>query len=229
MSEELQILREKLALFRRERAITSDPSQKFSLIKKIEETEREIQALENASPAPPQPPAPPPPASEPPVSTNTSAAPTNPQPATTKKSVHVFLSHVKENRPEVRRLRAEILKEGHTVWWDQDLLPGQNWKHEIRKELKDARAFVLCLSKDFEKRVRNGAIPEIRDAIAIYREFAPGSVFIIPVRLEDCKIPSFEIDATLMLDDIQYVDLFPASEREYGLQRLFRTLESLGD
>ncbi len=139
---------------------------------------------------------------------------------------HVFLSYVRENRAGVEALRTDLIGRGETVWWDRDIPAGANWKLEIRKALKDAYGFVLCLSKAMEERVRSGAFPEIQDAIEIYRELAPGRIFIIPVRLDECEVPSFEIAATTMLDDLQFVDLFPASQRPDGVRRLVASLRA---
>ncbi len=69
-------------------------------------------------------------------------------------------------------------------------------------------------------------LPEARDAIAAYREHTPGNTFLIPVRLSDCGVPSFEIDSTTMLDDLQYVDLFPPPQRAGGLGRLISAIQA---
>ncbi len=140
---------------------------------------------------------------------------------------HVFLSYVRESFDDVERLREDLIQSGETVWWDRDIPPGANWRLEIRKALKDAYAFVLCLSKDMEARESSGAFPEIRDAIAIYRELAPGRTFIFPVRLSECEVPSFEIDATTTLENLQPVDLFPAAKRPDALSRLVAALKAL--
>jgi hypothetical protein len=58
------------------------------------------------------------------------------------------------------------------------------------------------------------------DAIEAYRQYKPGTVFLIPVRLSQCDIPPIEIDSTRTLDRLQYVDLFPAAKRDDGLMRL---------
>ncbi len=142
---------------------------------------------------------------------------------------HLFLSYVRESFADVERLRDDLIQNGEAVWWDRDIPPGANWKLEIRKALKDAYAFVLCLSKDMEERGRSGAFPEIRDAIAIYRELAPGGIFIIPVRLSRCEMPTFQIDSTTMLTDLQRLDLFPDAERPDALRRLIAALQACPD
>ncbi len=139
---------------------------------------------------------------------------------------HVFLSYCRDNENEVATLRDELIAAGKTVWWDQDILPGGDWKFEIRQAMKDSYAVVLCLSKETEARDTSGMFPEALDAIAAYREYAPGNIFLIPVRLSKCEIPPFEIDGTRMLDRLQYVNLFPAAKRTAGLQRLIESLQA---
>jgi hypothetical protein len=124
---------------------------------------------------------------------------------------HVFLSYCRENVGEVKQLRDDLIGEGEPVWWDQDILPGDDWKFVVRQAMKNSYAVVLCLSKEAQARATSGIFPEAVDAIGMYREHAPGSIFIIPVRLSDCEIPPIDIDATRTLDRIQYVDLFHSS------------------
>lgn len=148
----------------------------------------------------------------------------NPRPVTRKK--HVFLSYCHDNQAEVAKLHDDLIAAGEAVWWDQDLLPGQDWKLEIRKAMRNAYAVVLCLSEETAHRITSGIYPEVLDAIAAYREYAPGSVFLIPVRLSDCEIPLIEIDATRTLDRLQFVDLFPPDRRRAGLERLLKALQA---
>ena len=139
---------------------------------------------------------------------------------------HVFLSYCRDNADEVRRLHGELIAAGETVWWDQDILPGQDWKLEIRKAMKDAYAVVLCLSEETADRITTGIYPEVLDAIRAYRQYAPGSIFLIPVRLSACDLPFIEIDDTRTLDRLQFVDLFPDSSRGLGLQKLLKSLQA---
>ena len=139
---------------------------------------------------------------------------------------HVFLSYCRENKTEVSRLRDNLIEAGEQVWWDQDILPGQDWKHEIRKAMRAAYAVVLCLSRETSSRITTGIYPEVLDAIGAYREYAPGSIFLIPVRISECEMPPIEIDATRTLDRLQYVDLFPESRRAFGLEQLIKALKT---
>jgi hypothetical protein len=139
---------------------------------------------------------------------------------------HIFLSYCRDNTQEVTDFYTDLIKAGEQVWWDQEnLLPGQDWRLEISEAIKDAYAVLICFSKETEARTTTGIYPEARAAIEEYREYAPGDVFLIPVRLSECDIPKFRIDATLYLNGLQRVDLFPAAQRDRAFQKLIRSLQ----
>jgi len=99
----------------------------------------------------------------------------------------------------------------------------------IRQAMKQSYAVVLCLSAETEARTASGIYPEAADAIDAYRQYPPGSVFLIPVRLSRCEIAPVEIDATRTLDRIHYVDLFPASTWDDGVRRLVQGIQTAPD
>lgn len=138
---------------------------------------------------------------------------------------HVFLSYCRDNQAEVQRLRDDLITAGETVWWDQDIHPGQDWKFEIRQAMQSAYAVVLCLSKETAAHANSGIYPEAANAINFYREYPPGSIFLIPVRLSPCNIPSVEIDATKTLDRLQCQDLFPSENYAAGFNRLLAAIQ----
>lgn len=93
---------------------------------------------------------------------------------------------------------------------DQErLLPGMDWKHEIRRAIRRAYAVVICFSQEVAARHRSGIYPEALLAIEEYRLLTPGSIYLIPVRLSDCEIPPIELTPTRTLQDRHCEDLFP--------------------
>ena len=60
----------------------------------------------------------------------------------------VFISHSHKDKPLARKL-AEVLEgAGFDVWHDELVLPGDNWAHEIGRNLEDSNAMVVLLSED---------------------------------------------------------------------------------
>ena len=103
-------------------------------------------------------------------------------------------------------------------------MPGSDWKLSIRNAMRNAHSVVLCCSQELEARTQSGMYPEILDAISVYRDLAPGSIFLIPVRLSSCNLPLIEIDATRTLDRLQYVDLFPISIYDNNFNKLLQAI-----
>ena len=138
---------------------------------------------------------------------------------------HVFVSYCHDNRDDVAQLVEDLENAGEPVWWDEHILGGRDWKEAIRDAMKNAYAVVVCLSPELtEERYRSGVYPEIRDAIATFRQHGPGHSYIFPVRLAECEVPPIEIDDTRTLERIQHIDLFPESRRSAGLQKLVASL-----
>ena len=50
----------------------------------------------------------------------------------------------------------DLISAGEGVWWDQDILPGKNWKLAVREALAESYAVVLCFSKEVESRDVSG-------------------------------------------------------------------------
>lgn len=141
------------------------------------------------------------------------------------KQGHVFLSYCHDNTAQVQQLHDELMLRGMEVWWDKNIKPGQDWKFEISKALREARAVILCLSAEAVGREKSGLFPEALDAIGKYREYQPGSIYIIPVRLSKCAIPMIAIDGTRTLDALQYIDLFPESVWQDSIDNICQALK----
>jgi len=140
---------------------------------------------------------------------------------------HVFLSYCHDNVADVQQLHDDLIALGEAVWWDKDILPGRDWKLEIRKAMINAYAVVLCLSRESQARTTTGIYPEAYYAIELYKQHAPGSIFLIPIRLSACEIPPIELYGTSTLADVlQYADLFPPSHRAEELERLIEAIRA---
>lgn len=130
-----------------------------------------------------------------------------------KKALKIFLCHSSGDKPQVRQLHDLLLKHGAAPWLDaEQLLPGQDWNLEINRALDDSDVILVCLSKgsvDKEGYVQR----EVRIALDRALEMPEGRIFLIPVRLEECALPT-------RLSSYQYVDLFA----ENGVEKLIKSL-----
>lgn len=103
--------------------------------------------------------------------------------------LNVFLCHASGDKPTIRLLYKKLQKIGVTPWLDeQNLLPGQDWETEIEKAIKHTDAILVCLSQQSISKI--GFVQkEIKRALDVADEQPEGSIFIIPLKLEECKIP----------------------------------------
>ncbi len=128
----------------------------------------------------------------------------------------VFLCHSSRDKPSVRRLERRLKADGIQTWLDEsNLLPGQDWDHEIRAAVRRAAAVVVCLSRGAV--TQSGYLQkEIRFVLDVADEQPPGTIFVIPARLEECEVPE-------RLRLWHWVDLF----RRGGYNRLRAALNEV--
>jgi len=74
-------------------------------------------------------------------------------------------------------------------WLDEEkLLPGQDWQYEIRRAIKASDIALVCLSTKSITKV--GFVQkEIKYALDVADELPIGTIFIIPLRLDECDVP----------------------------------------
>ena len=135
-----------------------------------------------------------------------------------KQPLKVFLCHASGDKPAVRDLYKRLTAEGVDAWLDQEkLLPGQDWRMEIPKAVREADVVVICFSK--KSITKEGYVQkEIKFALDFAEEKPDGAIFLIPARLEDCVIPE-------RLSRWQWVDLFDGN----GFIKLLRSLKLRAD
>lgn len=130
---------------------------------------------------------------------------------------NIFISYAKEDIEVAGRIYDDLRKAGLNPWFDREsLLPGQRWKSEIHKAIRNCRYFLALLST--QSVTKKGYVQkEIKEAIDVLDEFPESTVFIIPARINECS-PSHE-----RLHDLHWVDLFPSYED--GLAKILRVFE----
>ena len=126
----------------------------------------------------------------------------------------IFLCHAKEDKEHVRDLYRQLKAAGYHPWLDEeDLLPGQDWDLEIRRAIRGSGFFLACLSKaSIDK--RGYVHKEIKMGLDELDQMPEGKIYLIPVRLEECKVPD-------RLESRHWVDLFAPD----GFQKLKQALD----
>ena len=135
--------------------------------------------------------------------------------SSTSRSLRIFLCHSSADKPAVRELYRRLHADGFAPWLDEeDLLPGQDWQREIPKAVRYSDVVIVCLSRGSINKA--GYIQkEIKFALDVADEQPEDTIFLIPLKLEECDVPD-------RLSRWQWVNLF--SPKEY--ERLVRALQA---
>jgi hypothetical protein len=133
--------------------------------------------------------------------------------------LRVFLCHASQDKPVVRELYQRLLAEGWIDPWldEEKLLPGQDWDMEIEKAVEAAEVVIVCLSNNSVS--KEGYIQkELRFVLDIALEKPEGTIFVVPLRLDDCELPR-------RLSSWHYVNYFPPEQRDRAYQLLLKSLD----
>ena len=137
-----------------------------------------------------------------------------------RRPINVFLIHTHRDKEAVHALYARIAKDGAKAWLDTEkLLPGQDWKYEIRRAILISDIAIVCLSRRFNRH-QGYCQEELKIALKKANLLPDGEVFIIPVRLEKCDTPE-------PLRRWHRVDLFEADGYKKLIHSLRRHVESI--
>lgn len=106
-----------------------------------------------------------------------------------KRPLRVFLSYSAEDRQYVRNLRNKLRAAGFHTWFDEDQLPGTDWRRAIRNAVHTSDAVIVFLSRRLVRN-RRYLFHEIGVAIRAAEKKPPGAIFIIPALIEEVtRIP----------------------------------------
>src|SRR5262245_36076267 len=129
------------------------------------------------------------------------------------KPIHIFLRHASEDKVAVEAIYDRLKGVGYKPWLDKkDLLPGQRWRLEIPKAIR-ASDYILIFLSNTSVAKRSYVQNEFKLALEVLRDIPEGTIFAIPVRLDDCAIPD-------QFGDLHWCNLFEADGFEYLLRAL---------
>ncbi len=141
---------------------------------------------------------------------------------TTNRPLRVFLCHSSNDKPAVRELYQKLRAEPWIQPWldEEEIFPGADWNMEIEKAVEAADAIIVCLSKG--SITKEGYIQRELRIVLDFADYKPeGTLYIMPVRLEDCEPPR-------RLRAWQYADYFEG-QRDRALNRLLVSLKRRAD
>src|ERR1022692_2532774 len=91
----------------------------------------------------------------------------------------VFLSYAREDRERALPLVAALERAGFSVWWDHDLIPGQNFQREVESAVRQATCAVVLWTR------HSVASDWVREEASFARDQGK----LVPALLDDVEIP----------------------------------------
>ena len=129
-------------------------------------------------------------------------------------SAKLFLSYAREDEQKVEELYQELSDAGFEPWMaKKDIVAGEEWASCIREAIDDSDFFLVCLSTNSFKK-RGWVQREMKQALDLWQDKLEDDIYLIPVRLEECKAPK-------SLRKFQWVNLF----EEDGWSRLVKAIQ----
>lgn len=127
--------------------------------------------------------------------------------------LRIFLCHSSGDKKAVRELYHQLYADGFDPWLDEENLePGQQWEKEIPRAVRNSDVVIVCLSHG--SITKTGYVQkEIKFALDVADQQPEDTIFLIPVKLEECNVPE-------RLSQWQWVNLF----EERGYNRLLSSL-----
>jgi len=138
---------------------------------------------------------------------------------------HVFISYCHENKDVVDKLCHTLISNGVSVWLDRDnLVPGTPWKQAIQQAIHHGDFFLACFSKEYNARDKTFMEEELSIAIEKLQQKPIDKIWFIPVKLNECEIPSISIGEGETLQDLQYVNLY--EDWDTGIEQILNIMPS---
>jgi hypothetical protein len=119
----------------------------------------------------------------------------------------VFISYSRQDSEKAHRLAADLGGHGISCWVDTESLKGgERWESKIKEAIEKSPFFICLLSKAVVGSA-SYVNSEIKHAITTAKRMSPDTVYIIPVKLENCGNPYEE------LRELHGLELFSNWER----------------
>ena len=136
----------------------------------------------------------------------------------TQRPLRVFLSCSAHDLNAARAYYEKFRATGWIQPWleEENLLSGQDPRLEIEKAVRNADAVLVFLSSRSVS--QEGQVQrQLKLALDVADEKPEGTVFVIPIRLDNCSLPH-------RLGSWKPVDAFPADRQERAYERVLASL-----
>jgi hypothetical protein len=130
-----------------------------------------------------------------------------------KRPLKAFICYSKLDKDIVKGLSQNLRIQGVDPWVDEEkILPGQDWELEIEKSINSSDVIITCFSNRSIN--KPGYInKELKMALDVADKQPENTIFIIPLRFEDCPVP-------IRLDRWHWLNYFEPKGFEYLIRAL---------
>ena len=140
---------------------------------------------------------------------------------TSSRPLRIFLCHSSSDKPAARELYRRLQADGFEPWLDEeDLLPGQDWRTETLRAVRNSDVVIVCLSQDAISKAGH-VQKEIKVALDVADEQPEGAIFVIPLKIKECQVPE-------RLSHLQPVNYFAENGYDKLSKALLNRVKSLG-
>jgi hypothetical protein len=135
---------------------------------------------------------------------------------TTDDPLRVLISYARPDSASAQEAYSRLSDAGLDPWLDSvDIPAGSEWAPYIERAIRESSVVLVLLSRNSV--TRDGFLQkEIHLALERWKETAPGQIYLVPARLDDC--PKHE-----RLAHLHWIDLFS----DAGWARLIAQLQGL--
>ncbi len=131
-------------------------------------------------------------------------------------NITVFISYATEDYDIAKRLYDDLKQRCIVPWLDREnLLPGQNWRNEIPRVIREHDYFLLLISSHSVNK-RGFIQKEQKIALDLLDEIPEDEIFIIPVRIDETQLRHEN------LKNIHWADL---SDYDVGFEKLLKVFQ----
>lgn len=117
------------------------------------------------------------------------------------KDNYVFISYASEDKRQALEIYHFLQYAGYNPWIDiKYIYPGEDFNIKITNAIQQSKLFIACLSTNSVDKV--GVVQaELKYALTILDQHPEDQAYIIPIRLNECKIP-------IRIKQLSYVNWF---------------------
>jgi hypothetical protein len=132
----------------------------------------------------------------------------------------IYIIAAKDDKPVAKQLYDDLKNVGLNVWMEsEDLDVGGNVDLIVRKNIRNS-AYIIAVLSSHAISKRGLVHKELKLALDVFDECPPDSIFLIPVRIDDCEIYEPR------LESLKAVDL--SESYQDGLRQILKSIEKQG-